>query len=111
MGSMAQHAPSIFVAVLSGLLVFRSLVSLLQGIAVLNLLLTVFFPDGNLIVHLALWRCVDLGSTLATSEAARATLSTLLKLGDGALWAAWTATKATYVALVLSPAMVEAQQP
>lgn len=109
---MSQHAPSIFVAVLSGLLVFRSLLQLLQGLAVLNLLLTVFFPDGNMIVHLAFWRCVDLGSTLATSEAARATLSTLLKLGDGALWAAWTVTKVAYDAGSprLSPTTVEAER-
>jgi hypothetical protein len=50
---------------------FKSIISLVEAIAMVNLLLTVFLPDANLLVHKLFWSLFKFATVLQDNELTR----------------------------------------
>lgn len=84
----------------------RSAIAMLEGLATVNLVLTVVYPEGNLMVHEAVWACIRL--VYHVWESPQVLLMT--RMGETALnavvrrcWTTTTAPPTLTLAAVVAP--------
>ena len=98
-----MRALPIVVAVVCGVLLFRTAIAFFEGLAMITLLTTIMCPSMNVMIHHAFWRAVALCTSAQTREIVSSAVVVAAYLGEDAWDSARRYAKQFRLAFFLCP--------